>query len=700
MATGKQRIDPRVPYDPRSMRRAALLTAVFLTVTLAPATSARAQVFITPSQGQILDPGPYVAGDCYVDDGKLQSDYTYWDVAGVIPAFKHGGNGGVELAPKAEALPRLGKGPDTAPFQNNWVLDPKLIATPTRPSGCGVRSFDPLNARALEQAGPYVFTQYTQTVDFILRTADDPGRPPSACAGNDPDFPSPVDVNPPPLPEGSSSRYDVDTFCNTTKTTGFYVTARAQCPVSQDMTQWPVAPYINQYDAGERLLLPVGQGKRGGNACGPSSLLMAMLGWSGANDLPTLKDAFDHTMQLSSSQVTANAENSFVGSPKAVAYAKSLGWLSAHTVGLGTSVEEIELHVLEALSKGPVVISTAFGGARWGKTGGGHMIAIVAADGRGSFIVEDPAGNYFSTPKNGYFNPSTGSGGHYGPGSCGHKAVYPHFWLEAYVTGRWLLTLGPRATPQPGGRVTRAAAAAASPRYGSAIAISDASPGSADDPQSFYLQDASGRRAGWIDGAPVAEIPDAAVDKDVPGYTNPALGDDELGPLPGDPPPTPRSIVLPGGTSGLTLHVTAATGGRFALRAQGWQDGVSGDEKTITGSGTGGDGVVALPALTVNVSAARAGLSAGKAKVKRRVVTIPLACAAAAKSSCHYKAVLSAKQGKRTVVIAKRSGTLRSGKKLKVSLKPTAAGRRFLAKHRRVSATLAVNDLPRQRLRI
>jgi hypothetical protein len=46
---------------------------------------------------------------------------------------------------------------------------------------------------------------------------------------------------------------------------------------------------------------------------------------------------------------------------------------------------------------------------------------------------------------------------------------------------------------------------------GSAIAIYDAHPGRTDTPQSFYLHDAAGRRAGGIDGRVVAEIPNAFV---------------------------------------------------------------------------------------------------------------------------------------------------------------------------------------------
>jgi hypothetical protein len=110
---------------------------------------------------------------------------------------------------------------------------------------------------------------------------------------------------------------------------------------------------------------------------------------------------------------------------------------------VGVKVEQMEERILTSLARGPVVISTSFGNDPWGQTGAGHMIAIVAADRRSNFIVQDPAGNWFASPKGGSF----GRGGHYGPGSCGHRALYAHFWLLAYTTGRYLIELGPRTAP-------------------------------------------------------------------------------------------------------------------------------------------------------------------------------------------------------------------------------------------------------------
>ena len=120
-----------------------------------------------------------------------------------------------------------------------------------------------------------------------------------------------------------------------------------------------------------------------------------------------------------------------------------MGWTSARLRTLGATVEQIEARLLTSLARGPVVISTAFGNAAWGQTGDGNLIAILGADRRGNFIVEDPAGNWFTSPKSGAFT----RGGHYGPRSCGHRALYPHYWLLAYATGRYVIELGPRTAP-------------------------------------------------------------------------------------------------------------------------------------------------------------------------------------------------------------------------------------------------------------
>lgn len=673
------------------MRRAALLAVVVILASVSwPATSARA---MTPTLRQVVPAGTMVDGQCTLNEGTESGRKRSWEIDGVVPAFLHGGaRGGVQLAPRAEDMPRLAHTP-TDVFGSSYVVVPNLLATPQRPGGnCAIQSFDPLQATTMEEAGPHLLVQYDESVHFVWVPdgSDDPV--PQACPLNDLDFPSPGDVQPPSMPD-TGGHWAADTFCNATGFTGFYVRAKSECPINGDMSQWPApSPYISQYDAGTRLNLPIGSDRRGGNACGPSSLLMAMLS-GGSTGLPSLEDTFDATMRLDRAHVQPNGENVFWGDPRGVALAKSLGFRQARTRSLGTDVQGIERQILESLHVGggntPVVISTAFGGARWGVTGGGHMIAIVGADGRGGWIVEDPAGNYFSTPKAGY---SDSSGGHYGPGSCGHRAVYPHFWLLAYTTGRWLLELGPRTVPPPPPRHSTARAAAAT-SLGSAFSVADENAGGADAPASFWVQDSSGRRAGFIDGQRVEEIPDSAVGQDPAGWTDPATGDDAIGPTPNDPPPTPRSVVVNGPGSGFTLHVVQGAGARFALRAESWDSGKRIGSDAVTGTGTGADAAAAIPEPTLSpTTAAAARLGANKAKVRGRVVSVPLTCSAATGGLCHFAIKLSAKKGRRVVTIAKAAGTLAGGRKRTVRLKPTPAGSRLLKSKRRVAATLTVTQ--------
>ena len=578
---------------------------------------------VKPTPEQVVQLGTKVEGECFLRDGVADSRAASWELSTVIPRFKHGGSGGEILAPAAARIPRLANAPNPAqgPFKNEWVLEPKILAF-AGPAigtfgGCRVQSFDPLQALTVEQPGPYVFVQYHSSVGWTATTGSVDDFTPQPCAGNDPEFPEPNgDVAPPPQFD-DERQWVIEAFCNKTTVTGFYVASTSKCSKA-DMSKWSGFPYINQYDAGARLGLPhsASDGRKGGNACGPSSLMMAMLS-GGPGNLTTLPKAYDETMLRTAAQIAAaearaaqitNAtkrqkatkaarENKFSG-PNAVTFLDSLGWKSARVHTLSADVKEMDRTILETMDgKNPVVLSTAFGTNRWGVTGGGHMVAIVGADRRGNFIVNDPAGNYFSSPR-----------GHYGPGACGYRAVYPHFWLLANVTSRWMLELGKRTPPsrpflveaaapyQPDdaaaifeGRATRA-----TPKYGAAYSVLDMHPGSKDAPHSFYLQDAKGRRSGWIDGRAVSQIPTALVIQDPPGWTDPAAGDESL-PKPGNAAPTPRAIVLRDLAPGIKLFVSSKKGSRFALTAKTWQDGAVVATRAVAGTGTGDPAVVRIP---------------------------------------------------------------------------------------------------------
>jgi hypothetical protein len=387
------------------------------------------------TSAQVVPVGTPYRGECVLEGDRVDGRIAYWELNGVIPAFRSGGNG-VVLAPPADELPRLANSP-TEPFGDQYVLRPRMMASPLD-DDCSIRTFDPLGAVTLEEAGSHVFVQYDQGVSFVRVVSTDvvTARP---CGPNDPEFPDPSADIPPPPDVDDGKVWVVGSFCNTTKIVGLYVKSVARCSSKGDMSRWPGMPYINQYDAGARLGLPLRFGYRGGNAAGPASLLMAMLRSSGPRSLPTLTTVYDRTMQRRRSAVGPNQPNAFVGS-KAVAFLRSMGWRSARLRSLGSNVRQIEVQLLTSLARGPVVISTAFGNAAWGQTGDGNVLAIYGADRRGNFIVGDPAGNWFASPTSAAF----ARGGHYGPGSCGHRALYPHYWLLAYATGRYVIELGPR----------------------------------------------------------------------------------------------------------------------------------------------------------------------------------------------------------------------------------------------------------------
>jgi hypothetical protein len=420
----------------RSWRLGALAAGILGAIVFVGGTSGGMQV--TSADGVPVLVGTPYRGECLLEGERVDGRIAYWELAGVIPAFRRGGTG-VVLAPPAEQLPRLADSP-TDPFGDHYVLVPRMMASPLD-DDCAIRTFDPLGAVRLEQAGPHVFVQYDQRVSFV-RVESTEEVTPRPCAANDPEFPNPSADIPPPPDVDDGKVWVVGSFCNTTKIVGLYVKSVARCSAKGDMSRWPGMPYINQYDAGARLGLPLRFGYRGGNAAGPASLLMAMLRSGGPRNLPALTTVYDRTMQRPRSAVRPNQPNAFVG-PKAVAFLRSMGWRSARLRNLGEGVEQLEGRLLTSLARGPVVISTAFGSAAWGQTGDGNLIAIVGADRRGNFIVEDPAGNWFASPKSGAFT----RGGHYGPGSCGHRALYPHYWLLAYTTGRYVIELGPRTAP-------------------------------------------------------------------------------------------------------------------------------------------------------------------------------------------------------------------------------------------------------------
>jgi hypothetical protein len=297
----------------------------------------------------------------------------------------------------------------------------------------------------LRRPGPYVYWTFEHTVHWIRVNAGTPEPTPRPCA-QDPNqsATSPAPTGAPPSVGGHGWHWAVSTFCTTVKWWTFSVLGpRGQCARPG---------YVNQYVAGVRLQLPLGRGKAGGNACGPSALLMAMQQSvrSGAQSrdldrLPSLEEVFDQTMSLPRAQVQPNSFNEFVGG-KAAELLRTLGWRNAVIGRLGTTAESIANErddgsfdpsnaaaLDRALDRGPVVLSTDLGREPWGTTGDGHMIVVLGRDpvDPDEYIVYDPAGNYFSDPDD-----------HYGPGSCGAGVLYPRSWLLASIPGSWFIELG------------------------------------------------------------------------------------------------------------------------------------------------------------------------------------------------------------------------------------------------------------------
>lgn len=660
-----------------------------------------------PAEGQLLPNGSTVSGPCSEQVKQVHNDIQSWIVFTYDPErIKASSKGNDVIVP--EPLPRI----EALIFNPIVWSGPSLqgAGTPTEQAGCNVINVNSPdssvsgNEVALNRPGPYVLEMVHSTSDWVQGDAT-----PQPCAQNDPYMVGVVQGAPPPEPGWSASAY-----CNVVTVIHFNVANTVgSCPRSGDGSQFPVNAYLNQYDIGARLGLPPSYGQPGGNACGPSSLLMAMAKTIGdltnLPNLPSMGTTYDRTMAYTRAQPPPpNVGNVFVGNPSAVSFLRSLGWLSAKTVGFGTDQGAIAggnlVTLNTALGQGsPVVVSTAFGAGRWSRTGGGHMILVEKLVGS-NYVVDDPAGNFFLGPTS-----------HYGAGKCGYQVLYPVQWMASFITGRWLLELGPyTAGAALAPRSAAPFAAAATLPAISAYAVFDANPGASDNPQTFYLQDPQGRRAGWIDGVAVSEIPDSAVSQDPPSYTDSAIGENPpVSPLQ----PTPRSVVLTTPEPGTVLHVSATSGSPYALTANAWVAGAVTATDAITGVGTGQDAVTSSPALDTltggsggtgagggsgsSGGSAGAGASTGahpapivgvlrarRAGVSHRRIVLGLSCA---RARCSGAATLAVRIGRRTVIVERATFALAAGRRLKLKLNVTGAGAELMRSHRKLRALLTVS---------
>jgi hypothetical protein len=583
-------------------RRLLLLCAV-LAGMLVFAGSAFAKV---PSNGATEPNGVAIGSPCSLKTKAINDVAKAWILSTLDPKRLHSAKSGLELAP--EKMPRVAEFP-TNEALNGYipVTEGEAIASETE---CVV-SASPIEAeRSGEEVklftpGPYVLEQIEDTVEWKLQKGT---STPKACAGNDKYLTEPDDSEldhpeeePPP---NSNESWQVVGFCNTVHLIQFNVrNGEGECASGQkyDMSEWPQFGYFNQYATGKRLGLPIASdGNEGGNACGPSSLLMAMrlntarYGFQGGETpqqvgeavelLPELQFVYDGVMKKTSSEQEPKEENYFAGGEKPVPWLRSQGWSQAEFVGLdeGGLISTNEQNIVAALEKGPVIVSTAFGGARWGKTGGGHIIMLNGLDPKhpGEVDVYDPAGNFFSSPTK-----------HYNARSCGYDVPYPMAWLLAYTTGRYFIKLGPPPSVDP-----------------PVISVSDSEPGAASAPETFYLQDPQGHKSGWVDGKQISEIPGTFIGRlDEESYSNPNSGFDEetetftslpsLG-------PGPRTIDVGNPPAGTTLHVQSSSGGTFALNSDYWSGGTVLQKERLSGStAAGSDTTVSSAALTQAIAA-------------------------------------------------------------------------------------------------
>jgi hypothetical protein len=425
-----------------------------------------------PAAGAQLPFGSAVSGRCRAVDHAETDEMVGWgvytfdparipvtDVHGralVPPSFGRSG------APPG--LDRFASGSARPPDPAQWQVASGSRQMPTSPSAncrSSITNVWPDSVRSgtsilLRRPGPYVYWTFAHTVHWVKvdNTGADPTVSPCPeAAARGATSPSPTGS--PPSTGGATWHWAVASFCTSIRWHSFAVLGpRGRCPLTNDGSLWPTVPYVNQYAAGTRLHLPLGRGEAGGNACGPSAMLMAMLQsrlrthrTTGA--LPALGTVFDRTMERSRARVRPNASNEFVGG-KAADFLRQHGWPQATLERLGSDATSIapetsgtdldgsnEAVLDRALRRGPVLISTDFGTSRWGATGSGHMIVVLgrAPGNPGEYVVDDPAGNYFASPTQ-----------HYTVSSCGAAVLYPQSWVYAYTTGAWYIELaGPKA---------------------------------------------------------------------------------------------------------------------------------------------------------------------------------------------------------------------------------------------------------------
>jgi hypothetical protein len=220
--------------------------------------------------------------------------------------------------------------------------------------------------------------------------------------------------------------------------------------------------YVNQFEQAD---LPVRFHTTGGNACGPSSLTMALEPFTTP---PAVSETYDHTMEKGLA-VLPETEQGFDWEKGERWAQTSLGTIPSVAITQGNNNwAEIQ----GDLKWGAQVLLRTDLGLAGGTKGSGHVILLVGVgddadvkarlkqldpdDKTGDyFIVADPAGNYFADADHGGLNQ-----GHYGTVSAlrgkakgitygGRFAVYPKAKLQQYVSTMRTLTIMPLEVIDP-----------------------------------------------------------------------------------------------------------------------------------------------------------------------------------------------------------------------------------------------------------
>ncbi len=337
---------------------------------------------------------------------------------------------------------------------------------------------------------------------------------------------------------------------------------------------------INQYDRGASDDLPVRHGYKGGNACGASSLTMALSTLLPVASRPTLSQAYHNSLQIglrksdatTASVVPDDTEQAFL-------WERATRWLWGDTVSTGMCLTNTDSPVYSCRKFNPdmsdntldALLRPAYGMRKWTEVdgwlalkrpvligtylgtgvnpGGGHVILLLGVGNNPEvrkmlrsmgvdtnyYIVADPAGHFYANPDAGGMN-----AGHYGLAGkldslcvgmshSGWFGIYPRdrFRLRAGNTDSTRYTLSFFNDSTVYVRVRSRCTAAsncATNGFGGKVPDVQAGASQEDVPPtlSVVIVDNEGRRTGMnADGSTVQDIPGSEV--------NIAFGEEEGG---------------------------------------------------------------------------------------------------------------------------------------------------------------------------